>query len=106
MADQEPPKYTKYRARPSLLSRLRGTKDPTIGEPAAPKGAGVGDRRRGAARITWQRVLKWFAVAVAAWIGVSLLLFLVSAQIEQGKISGATETALDPGPFPATGGAP
>jgi LCP family protein required for cell wall assembly len=101
VADQEPPKYTKYRARPSLLSRLRGTKDPTIGEPAAPKGAGVGDRRRGAARITWQRVLKWFAVAVAAWIGVSLLLFLVSAQIEQGKIGDATEDALDGGPYPA-----
>ena len=34
---------------------------------------------------------------------MSLLLFLVSAQIEQSKISDATENALDPGPFPLTG---
>ena len=115
----EPPKYTKYRSRPSLVERLTPGRKPKGDAPrAAPGGTPPGAPRRsglggkwkrtprtpGARKpITWQRVAKWFGVAIAAWIGVSLLLFLVSAQIEQGKISDATENALDPGPFPLTG---
>lgn len=102
---EEPPNYTKYRSRPSVADRLRrGTEGlrrrGKEREPGAPEHqARVGGRRP----ITWKRVLKWLAIAVAAWIGVSLLLFLVSAQIEQGKIGEATENALDPGPYPLTG---
>ncbi|HEV2814571.1 MAG TPA: LCP family protein [Solirubrobacteraceae bacterium] len=97
---EEPPQYTKYRSRPSLADRLRRTKPDgpaaaNVPQPGRPKGP----RRP----VTWKRVAKWLAVALAAWIGVSLLLFLVSAQIEQGKIGDATENALDPGPFPLTG---
>ena len=106
-----PPEYTKYRSRPALLDRLRGEDAPRFGAPERdgdrperprrwpwrrrPRPQ-PGERRR----ITWQRVLKWVAVAVAAWLALSIVLFLISAQIEQGKISEATEQALDPGPFP------
>jgi LCP family protein required for cell wall assembly len=103
MAGPEPPKYTKYRSRPSLADRFRRrTKGTAPGEPRPPKEPKVA-RPGGRKPITWQRVLKWIAAAIAAWIAVSLLLFLVSAQIEQGKIDDETENALDPGPFPLTG---
>jgi LCP family protein required for cell wall assembly len=92
MTASGPPQYTKYRSRPSILSRLRrddrdGARVPAPAPPAGP-------RRR---PITVKRVLKWLAVVLAAWIGVSIVLFLISAQIEQGKVSDATDTALDGG---------
>jgi LCP family protein required for cell wall assembly len=97
MAGPEPPQYTKYRSRPSLLDRFkRGGGDDV--PRAAPRQEGRPRRP-----ITWQRVLKWLALAVAAWIAVSILVFLVSAQIEQGKIDDATEGVLDAGPYPLTG---
>ncbi|HEV3000134.1 MAG TPA: LCP family protein [Solirubrobacteraceae bacterium] len=104
MAGPDRPEYTKYRSRPSLLSRLKrdGDRVPAAAPPGpdgAPPRPGPHRPRR---RITRRRVLKWLAVALAAWLGLSLLLFLVSAQIEQGKISGATEDALDSGPLPLT----
>ena len=103
---EPPPQYTKYRSRPSLLDRLRpGRKEArSPQEPRVPRPGRRADApRRRRAPLSFRRVLKWLAVAMAAWIGVSLLLFLVSAQIEQGKITDATEEALDPGPFPLTG---
>jgi LCP family protein required for cell wall assembly len=91
---ESPPKYTKYRARPQFLSRrdragglqaLRGK------QPAR------GTRRP----ITWGRVVKWVAIALAAWIGLSLAAFLISAQIESGKVSGEVDRFLAGG-FPLT----
>ena len=100
MAGPEPPQYTKYRSRPSLVDRLKrsGGETPSPGPDGAPKAPRTGRRP-----ITWKRVAKWVALFVAGWIGVSILLFLISAQIEQGKIDDATEEALDPGPFPLPG---
>jgi LCP family protein required for cell wall assembly len=117
---EEPPKYTKYRSRPSLVERLtpkaRRQSDaprpgPEGGPPRTQRRVGLGGKWRkakpaapgGRRPITPGRVAKWFAVAIAAWLGVSFLLFLLSAQIEQGRIADATENALDPGPFPLTG---
>jgi LCP family protein required for cell wall assembly len=107
---EPPPSYTKYRSRPSLLDRFLRREEGS-------RAAGTPTRRDGGRRrwlprrrsgtpqrgITWKRVARWVALAAVAWIGVSLLLFLLSAQIEQGKIDDATEEALDPGPFPLTG---
>jgi LCP family protein required for cell wall assembly len=42
------------------------------------------------------------ALAAAAWIGLSLLVFLVSAQIQQGKVGDETEEALAGGGLPLT----
>ncbi len=46
-------------------------------------------------------MLKWVALALAAWIGLSLVLFLISAQIESGKVSGEVDRFLAGG-FPLT----
>ena len=46
-------------------------------------------------------MLRYLALAVAAWLGVSLAVFLVSAQIQEAKAPGAAERALDVGgPMP------
>lgn len=109
MSGSEPPKYRKYRARPSLLrGRDTSGKDPVAevreqrgaAAPGGVSGAPVKHRRR--RPITFGRVGKWVAVAVGGWILLSLLVFLVSAQIQQGKVSDATENALAGGGFPLT----
>jgi LCP family protein required for cell wall assembly len=98
----EPPRYTVYRSRPRVLDRLRRGHEPEFRhlEPVRD------GRRRERVRLpqrpwTAKRVLKYVAIAVAVWLGLSLLLFLVSAQIEEGKVSSSAERALDgAGPLP------
>ena len=84
MTDQNPgpPEYKVYRARKRPLSRgtdldaLRRRLSRVTGrEPQQ-------DRER--KPITPGRVVKWVALAVAGWLLLSLVLFLVSAQIEAG----------------------
>ncbi len=113
----ERPAYTLYRAKPrGLRERLRGEDaglDELRGERSGDGGGGGrggdrGGRRRrlprprgGAGRITPGRVLRWVALAVGAWLLLSLVLFLLSAQIEQGKVSGEAKAALrSAGPMP------
>ncbi len=111
-----PPTYTKYRARPRLLPRreveeiaeLRrhvageaGDRAPGVpGAPGAPR-----PRRRlrlpgGGRRWTWGRVLRWVLGLLCGWLLLSAALFLVSAQIQAGKVSDETKAALDDGGFP------
>jgi len=101
MSGQEPPQYTKYRARPGLFARRKAGADDGLGvpRPEAPKGPG---RRNPFTGITPGRIAKWLGVFVLAWVLVSLLVFLVSAQIQQGKVSDATESALAGGGLPLT----
>lgn len=121
-ADPRPgdePAYTRYRTRPrSLRDRLRGEQT-GLGEPAAggyddggAGGRGGGGRRlrlpgrggRGGGRprraITVGRVVKWLALAVGAWLALSLVLFLVSAQIQKGKVSDEAKAALTDAGYP------
>lgn len=136
MTSGEPPKYTKYRSKPSLL---KGRKEPSQDGPAAPgrgpepadlhpdgprpaphlpyepqragrrglrlpgrgrtTGPGVpGTKRR--KPITKWRVARWVLGAIAAWLLLSLVVFLVSAQIQQGQVSDETEAALAGGGLP------
>src|SRR5690242_7710915 len=92
MADpEEKPQYTLYRSRPKFLRRRSDD-------------GGLGDRPRGyeappapkrpRRRISVWRVVRWLAAALAAWLLVSLILFLVSAQIESAKVSDAAKTEL------------
>lgn len=86
------PDYRVYRSRPKLLTRggdeLRRLRD------RPPKPPRDGGRRNGSGpreprrrrRLSIGRVVKWFALALVAWVGISLVAFLVSAQIEQGKV--------------------
>jgi LCP family protein required for cell wall assembly len=98
MADHDDePKYTVYRSRPRLpwrrdeddLSQQRGEKR----DEPKPR------RRR---RITVGRVVKYLALALGAWLLLSLVLFMVSAQIQSSKISDAAASKLSGGGYPLT----
>lgn len=105
--DEKPPEYKVYRSRRSPLGdRLRPSGDlDGLRErlkrhrPERPRrGDEPGERRP----ITPGRLTKWVAAAAAAWIALSLVVFLVSAQIEQGA-SEATDRALSSGGSLLTG---
>jgi LCP family protein required for cell wall assembly len=87
------PEYKVYRSRRKPLGRgtdleaLRRRLSRVRGGDREPRPPG---ERRG---ITPGRVLKWVAVAVAGWLVLSLALFLISAQTQEG-VSPAAERAL------------
>ena len=112
----EPPRYRTYRARPRFMSRsgaasleaLRRRADqqeraqegrtgaPPLGEPvpggATPEGPKRARRRPGA----W-RVVRWVLTALAGWVGLSVVLFLFSAQFLQDRVDDATRSELTSG---------
>jgi LCP family protein required for cell wall assembly len=107
MADDQP-QYTKYRSRPRLPWQ-RG--DESLGAPRdrpprrwpfrrrrdrEPERPG---RRR---KLTVGRVASYLAMAVAAWLLISLLVFLISAQIQSAKISDAADARLSGGGYTLT----
>src|SRR4051794_5471726 len=115
--DDDPPDYKVYRSRPQLLRRRSDDPDGLRPPSDAPEyevhGGRKGfrmpslPRRRrsgggGRKPITVGRVLRWVAAAVATWLLVSLVLFLVSAQIQSAKISDAASQQLTGGGFPLT----
>ena len=76
-----PPEYKVYRSRRRGLGALRGGDLDGLRRR-------LGRRRPRGGRegkpLTAGRALKWIAVAVAGWLLLSLVLFLVSAQLEEG----------------------
>jgi LCP family protein required for cell wall assembly len=96
------PEYRVYRARPRvLLARLRGEED-SLDEPR--RGADSASPPRTGRRVTPLRVLAYALLALAGWLLVSLVLFIVSAQIEQSNVSRRAKAALSGGgtlPFSA-----
>lgn len=115
--------YTLYRSLPrGLRSRLRGEEESAeldadrpgrrfgrgFGRGGSGDGGGrePGDRdgvpfwRR---RVTPRRTLKWLAVAIVAWLLLSVVLFLVSAQIQSGTIPQSAQNALHSGGNMVTG---
>ncbi|HEV2873984.1 MAG TPA: LCP family protein [Thermoleophilaceae bacterium] len=89
-----PPDYKVYRSRKRPLQRLSGGTDLNAlkrrlsrarNEEPSPSG------ERG--RITPGRVLKWIALAILGWLLLSLVLFLISAQMQDG-VSPQAERAL------------
>jgi LCP family protein required for cell wall assembly len=108
MAD-ETPQYTKYRSRPRLPWE-RGD-ELGSGEPREPKRRRWPFRRRKRdadpthprrRKLTVGRVIAYLAMAVTAWLLVSLLAFLISAQIQSAKISDAADAQLSGGGYPLT----
>ena len=87
-----PPEYKVYRSRRKPLARggdldalrKRLSRNRDGDEPRAP---------RDKPPITPGRVLKWVALAIAGWLLLSLVLFLISAQTQDG-VSAETERAL------------
>lgn len=113
MDGEERPHYTKYRARPDLLRRRPKAGEPAVGDvrgdrlepPREPRRSRfkLPSRRPGVRRpLSAGRVVKWLVLAALGWTLLSLVVFLVSAQIEQSQLAAATEEALDPGPYPLT----
>jgi LCP family protein required for cell wall assembly len=131
MADEKPD-YKVYRSRPRLLRRreepggagagLEELRAPAEQEdrpdyevhrgggggprlPRLPGGGGGGGLRRfpRPGRISAGRVVGWLVLALVAWVGLSVLLFVVSAQIQRGDLAGKVGSQLDKGPYPLTG---
>ena len=99
------PEYKVYRSRRSPFEKLRGSDElrqlrslrrrrrDLPEEPGLPK-----ERRR----VSPRRVFKWVAIAAGGWILLSLIVFFVSAQTQDG-VSQRTEAALSDGGSLVTG---
>jgi LCP family protein required for cell wall assembly len=105
------PEYRVYRARKPLfprrgggdadeLRRLRGDGQHAplreAEEPGRKRDRGrphLSRRRRARLRkpIGGWRIVRWLVLAIIAWIALSIVVFLVSAQIQQGKVSDANQ---------------
>ncbi len=108
------PEYNVYRSGPRLFRRERPSAD--RGGLAELRGSGRDGRpdyqvhrtgrpspdptRRRRPRVG--RLLRYGLLAVLAWCLVSLVIFLVSAQIQSAQISDEARAALDDGGFPLT----
>ncbi len=93
--------YNLYRSAPrGLKSRLRGEEDTAVpGERIPPrKDDRPKETREGWRRwITPKRVLIYIAGAIVGWLLLSLVLFLISAQIQSGSLPSSATKALSPG---------
>jgi LCP family protein required for cell wall assembly len=118
--DPEPPDYERYRARHRApwhragdaeagLAELRelnaGLEPGTTGRRGRP-GLGLG-RRRGRPRRRrprWLRAIRWTPAALVGWVGLSVILFIVSSMSAQGVPSAAVAALQGGGlpPFSAT----
>ncbi|HEV2774376.1 MAG TPA: LCP family protein, partial [Solirubrobacteraceae bacterium] len=104
------PEYRVYRSRKPLfrrraggdrdeLARLRADAGGRPQQPAQPGAEPERKRGRGLIpksaagparkRFTRGRVIRWVLTAIVGWIAISALVFLVSAQVQQGKVSDA-----------------
>jgi LCP family protein required for cell wall assembly len=92
MADpQAPPEYKLYRTRPRLLGGRRDGGSLLDDFREAPPG----EKRK--KPITVGRVVKWLVLALVAWVGLSVVLFLISAQVNQDQVSQAAQAELSDG---------
>src|SRR5215210_1881241 len=115
MADDDDRPYTTYKARPRFLQG-RGEDDLGGKEGGRPEyevhgrrrglrgwlRRGGGGRSSSSGRFTVGRILRFLAFAVAAWVLVSAIVFLISAQIQESKISSAAERQLSSDGFTLT----
>jgi len=92
MADDrdEPPRYTRYRARPRLPTRRDDEQQPA---------GGAARWRRWATR---KRIALSLVGLVLGWIALSLVLFLVSSHFERTSLPSNVASVLDPAGFPLT----
>jgi LCP family protein required for cell wall assembly len=89
----EEPEYRLYRTRPRLFGRGGGDGLGALdGLRRAP--------RRTRRRITPGRVVKWLALALAGWLLLSFVLFMVSAQFGQDRVASEAQGQLDGSPAP------
>jgi LCP family protein required for cell wall assembly len=95
--------YKLYRSGPKgLKARLRGEEDELQVAPDYQRyrsGGREGPRRR----VTWKRVVVGLLIALAAWLLLSLVLFLISASVQSGGVPSDAEAALASGSNMITG---
>jgi LCP family protein required for cell wall assembly len=96
----EPPRYTRYRARPRLSPR----RDDDVEQPGRRAGAPTSRLTRGGWR-RWARpkriVLGLIALAFG-WIALSLVLFLLSSHFERTSLPANVASVLNPAGYPLT----
>jgi LCP family protein required for cell wall assembly len=89
-----PPEYKLYRTRPRLLQRGASDGASLLDElRGKPPGAPTKPRRR----ITFGRVVKWLVLAVVGWILLSVVLFLISATLQQDAVPDSAQARLGGG---------
>jgi LCP family protein required for cell wall assembly len=101
----EPPQYTRYRAR----RRLRAGGEETLGPPGGlADGRGYGRHGRLGGPGGWRRwatpkrlSLGLFAL-VLGWLALALVLFLISSHFQRTSLPGNVASALDPAGYPLT----
>jgi LCP family protein required for cell wall assembly len=92
MADpQAPPEYKLYRTRPRLLGRRRD--DGSILDDFREAPPETKPKRP----VTVGRVVKWLVLALVTWVGLSVVLFLISAQVNQDQVSAEAQSELSDG---------
>jgi LCP family protein required for cell wall assembly len=91
------PEYRVYRSRKPLFGRRSGGDRDELARLREPSKIPAAGRRR---RVTRGRVIRWILLAVVGWIVLSVLVFLVSAQIQQGRISDAANQYLGGAGYP------
>jgi LCP family protein required for cell wall assembly len=106
---QEPPQYTRYRARRRLIPE----RDGSLGTPgrrggldgAPPRGARTGRPPLGERLRRWatvKRVLLVLLAAIFAWVLLSVLLFLISSHFERTSPPSDVASVLAPAGYPIT----
>ncbi len=89
------PEYRVYRSRKSLLQRGGGDELGRLRDSER-----AGPRRPRLGRPSAGRILRWVGLAALVWVVLSVLSFLLSAQIQQGKISGGANELLGGAGYP------
>ncbi|MEA2138739.1 MAG: hypothetical protein QOG56_1889 [Solirubrobacteraceae bacterium] len=93
-----PPEYRVYRSRRPLLRRDGGgdrdelAKLRASARPPAPKAPGRG--------LSSGRVVRWMLAAIAVWVTLAIAAFLLSAQIQQGKVEADANALLGGAGYP------
>jgi LCP family protein required for cell wall assembly len=113
---EDPPQYTRYRARRRLLGGREQEMPLADRSPAPLRGDGRDGRRAGrlprggvkAPRRGWRRwttrrrILLGLLAFVVGWVALSLMLFLISSHFERTSPPGDVASALDPAGYPLT----
>jgi LCP family protein required for cell wall assembly len=94
--DDQPPQYTRYRARRRLLPARDGASELT------PPQVGPARAATWRQRITRKRVVLGLLAFFLAWLALSLVLFLVSSHLNRVAPPADVAAVLDPAGFPLT----
>ena len=92
------PEYRVYRSRKPWLARREARDGDELQRLRGD--AGPGRARSPRKGISGWRVVRWLLAAVAVWIALSSVVFLLSAQIQQGKIGDEANTLLGGAGYP------